>query len=191
MEAQTVQRVAENESPRQTCVIERFDPKVIACAKQLLAAPIPNGESEIANQVLHAILGPRLVRKQDQFCIGSAGRYGNSRRPKRFPQFRLRVNPRVGNNPDSPVDTARLLVRRAALDIERCVAQSIEQRMSEANFAIAPNFLRVRPAKPQKRSHAAQQVSGNRSTVRIHDACDSAHDSLKRSIPFGRNDNRK
>src|SRR5579872_587209 len=168
MKAQTVQGVAEYERSRQICVVKRFDSEVVTGAEQLLRGGVPDGESEIANQVMEAVFAPRAVGEQDQFRVGGIRRHPRTARSKFLHQCRSAIDAGIGDNPDVPVDAAGLLVRGGA-------ATGLEEGMAETGFETAPDILAIRPAKTKRCNHAVEQLCGNRSTVRIYNADDSTH----------------
>ena len=71
MQADAVERVAEDDGLPELRVGEGLHAQMIARAEQTLLRLVPHGEREVAQQVRHAILTPDTVGAEDQFHIGS------------------------------------------------------------------------------------------------------------------------
>src|SRR5947209_11486954 len=69
VQLRAVQRVAEDQRRSCTRVIKWLDTEMISRAEKSSAARIPNGEGEIANQMLDAVFGPDSVGTRNQFYV--------------------------------------------------------------------------------------------------------------------------
>ena len=72
MQADAVERVAEDNRLPELGVEERLDAEMIPRAEQTMLRLVPHGEREVAEQVRHAILTPGAVGAENQFRIGGA-----------------------------------------------------------------------------------------------------------------------
>src|SRR5215207_4916416 len=70
MEVQAVQLIAKDEGCFLLGVEKGLDAKMIAGAEELSLPAVPNGEGEVAQQMLDAILAPDVIGMQDQFHVG-------------------------------------------------------------------------------------------------------------------------
>ena len=54
-------------------VEERLDAHLVASAEKRLSAYVPDGEAEIAQKMLDAVITPSLIGAKDEFDIGGVG----------------------------------------------------------------------------------------------------------------------
>ena len=74
MQADAVERVADDDGLPDVRVEQRLHAKVISRAKQTTLRPVPHSEDEVAQQMGDAVLTPDTVGAKDQFRIrGIAG----------------------------------------------------------------------------------------------------------------------
>src|SRR5262249_5510435 len=70
MKSDTIQGVAEDQAVREPRVVERLDPEMVAGTEQAALPPVPDGEGEVTEQILDALLAPNMVGVQEQFGVG-------------------------------------------------------------------------------------------------------------------------
>ena len=168
VEANAIQRVAEDQDVADLRVIEGLDPKVVPSTEQAPPGTIPNRKREIPYQVLQAVFAPCFVGSEYELGVGRTAEVCPATISKLLYQFGLTVNARVCRDPEPTVQAERLFFR------SRFVSAP-QKRMSEPDRTIAPDLLGIRPAERHEVRHAAQQFAVDRPAVEPHDADYSTH----------------
>src|SRR5271156_4317151 len=174
MLAKAVQRVAEKKKLAQLGIIKRLHAKMIACAEQNFLARVPDGESKISAQMLHAFRAPRRIRAQNQagVCGGAASGAIALQRELLF-QFLAAVNARIRGDPQLAIEAGRLLLNLR-------FARGAQHGMAQANRALRPGLSRVRSTEGKKMRERLQQPALHRratALVNAHDAAQSVRAS--------------
>src|SRR3989442_860182 len=168
MLAYAIQRIAEYEDCGGMRIKEWLHAKLVARAKQAAARAIPNGKSEITEQVLDAVFTPDAIGAQQQFDIGGAALdvFAASRQLR--DEVVLCIHARIRHDPHSAVEREWLLfVLGLPCRPEQCVAKS--------DIAVYPDPLCVRAAESHEFCHACEQTAVNRGAIEVKDARNSAH----------------
>src|SRR5260370_21561546 len=98
MYSNAIQRVAEQKEIPALDVIKWLDPEMIARAKQLFVAGIPDGERKIAPQALHAGRTPSGIGLHNQFRVRSVWPDPPARALQLGDKFRPAIESRVRDN---------------------------------------------------------------------------------------------
>src|SRR6202789_1473347 len=143
---------------------------MIARAEQQFFARIPDRESKISAQMLHALRAPRRIRSQNQagVCDGAASTTIALQCDFLF-QFLAAVNARIRGDPQLAVEAGRLLLNLR-------FARRAQHGMAQANRARPPGPAPVRPAIGKERPERLQQPALHRratALVNAHDAAQS------------------
>ena len=122
------------------CVEKGFDAELIARAKQALPWRVPDGEDEIAEEMIDALLAPDLIRAQDQLRVGGCRQFFVALGAKPGPEIVARVHAGVGDDPSLAVPCEGLILLRGFVG-------GAQQGVTEADGAGGPDLLRVRASK--------------------------------------------
>ena len=168
MQADAIERVAEDDGLLELRVAERLHAEMIARAKKTMVGLVPHREREVAEQMRFAILAPDAVGAEDQFHVRSIRGELLSSRPELGDEVLPRIHARIRNDPAPAVDREWLLL---AL---RFPGDS-QQRMTEADVLHDARALAVRTPKRQVLRHPAEEALIDRRAVQIQHADDAAH----------------
>ena len=104
---------------------EWFCAEVIARQEELLATLVPDGECEVTQQVIDAVLTPGSIRMEEQTSVADLARVA-PRQTEFRNQLRAIVEPYVGDNhiPGGWLDERHLLMERLGCGMEGSVTQS-------------------------------------------------------------------
>src|SRR5260370_17399203 len=147
---------------------------MIAGAKQLVVAGIPDTERKIASQVFHARRAPHRIRMQNEFRVRSVWPDRAAGALQRRGPFRPAVQPRVCSNPKSPFEIRRL-------SFAQRFARSPQHRMTQPDRTIHPAIAGIWATVRQKIYERLQERPLYRRTVAVVDA-DNAAQSTHLSI---------
>ncbi len=112
---------------------------MIARAKQLALACVPDRKGEIADQPLDAGLAPGVVGVQDEFAVGGALPHLAAGPAEPVEKRCSAIDARVGNQPD-------IIVKRQRLVIACILEGGPQQRMSQCDARPLPIALPIGPA---------------------------------------------
>jgi hypothetical protein len=169
--AHAIQGVAEHQDVVDPGVEERLDPEMVAGAEEALFPGVPDGEREVAEQMIDAALAPDAVGVQDQLHV-RVGQRGTATMPRqRVDQVRPVVDARVGRDPHVPIKAAGLTLPCRFLG-------GAQQGMAEAYGAVGPGFLGIGTTERQDVGHLLQEQPIDRGAVQVEDPDDSAHLAL-------------
>ena len=171
MQADAIERVAEDDGLLELRVAERLHAEMIARAKKTMVGLVPHREREVAEQMRYAILAPDAVGAEDQFHVRSIRGELLSSRPELGDEILPRIHSRVGHDPPPAVERERLLLALRLLG-------DSQQGVTEADVLRHPHALPVRTAKGQVLRHPAEQGRIDRRTVQIQHADNAAHACL-------------
>ena len=168
VKANAGQRIAEHEEVPTLRIVEGLHAEVVPGAKDPTLSPIPDGEREVPDQVIDAVVAPRMISVQDELrVVGELGARATLRLELRD-QIGPRVDARVGREPDVAVETERLTFSLG-------LPGSSQHRVAESDRAVAPNLLRVGPAIRHEVGHSPQQFAIDRRAVQVDDPHDPTH----------------
>jgi hypothetical protein len=110
MEADAIERVAENEGASDAGIVEGLDAEAVAGAEEAAGWSVPDRKREIAEQVIDARVAPGLERVQDQASVALPRDVAMSDRLECRGEVPAIIDTRVGCDPDASVDAAWLLL---------------------------------------------------------------------------------
>ena len=157
-----------HEQIRAKGVIERTHRHDVARAEQHVAARVPDGQREIAEQAERALGAPALVGVERQLGVGAAPEHGAGRL-ECGPEFGAIVEAAVERDPQ----TGRVVPVRLAID--GVLGRRPQQLMRESRRAVEDVRRAVRSAMRRGRHQRAQQVAVRRTAVAVQDGGDAAH----------------
>ncbi len=131
--------------------------------------PIPDGEGEIAEKVLDAVVTPRTVCSQNQFRIRDSRDIFMAVRFQFCNECRSCIYTTISHNPCLAIQTEGLLFFcRLRTDLE--------QRMAQTDFAIEPNVLSIWTAELLKIYQSLQQFPIDRGIIKVDHSGKAAHE---------------
>jgi hypothetical protein len=160
VETQAVQGIAEDEGIAGAGVEEGFDSEVITSAEKASLPGIPDGEGKITDQVIDAIFAPDLIGAENQFDVWHVVKRLRNVRSEPGNQVAAAVHTGVSDDPGVAVQSEGLML---VLGLDR----RLQKRMAEANLTMAPDPLRVWPAKSKGVRQPSQQDAVDRGPVEI------------------------
>ena len=129
MQANAVERVADDDRRAEPGVEKRLDAQLIARAEQALSRCVPDEEGEVAGEVRHTLLAPPTVGAEDQLGIGGIdARLAVASLLKLGDEVGARIDARVGDDPALAVECQRLRFPFG-------LAGDFEQRVAKASIA--------------------------------------------------------
>ena len=152
----------EDESGRAGVVVERLHAEMIAGAEQQVAASVPYGEGEVAEEMRRAFLAPTPVSGENDRRVADR----LVRKAKLGDQVLAIVEPCVGAHRDVAL-RQRLGFRPA---------EAPEETMAKAGAALMPDGAAVRAAMGHRPQHAPEHRRFRGAPVRMDYAGDGAHD---------------
>ena len=170
MLADAIEGIAEDQRLADVSVEERLDSQVVARAKEALPRPVPDGEGEVAQQMLDAILAPGLVGAQDQLDIG-----GVRERDFRDPGLGVGASSsrRASTRASATIQTWPSRVKGCRSCSDSSVVLS--RVWPNPTLPSTPYFLRIGTAKGHEAGHLPQQMAVHRRSIEMYDANDAAH----------------
>src|SRR6266513_270800 len=170
MHSNAIQRVAEQKEIPALDVIKWLDPEMIARAKQLFVARIPDGERKIAPQALHARRAPSGIGFENQFRVRSVWPDRPAGALQLGDEFRPAIESRVRGNPKPPVEARRLAFA------ER-FARGPQHRVAQPDRTIHPALAGIWATEGEKIHQGLQKRLFERRTVPVVNADDTAQSS--------------
>src|SRR6266480_6004831 len=170
MHSNAIQCVAEYKKIFPLDVIKWLDPEMIARAKQLFVARIPDGEGKIASQALHARRAPSGIGFENQFRVRSVWPDGPAGELQLGDEFCPAIESRVRGNPKPPVEARRLAFA------ERFVGCP-QHRVTQPDRTIHPALAGIWATVGEKIHQRLQKRLLERRTVPVVNADDTAQSS--------------
>src|SRR5437016_5410794 len=143
---------------------------MIARAKQLFVARIPDGERKIASQALHARRAPSGIGFENQFRVRSVWADRSAGALQLGDEFRPAIESRVRDNPKPPVEARRLAFA------ERFVGGP-QHRVTQPDRTIHPTLAGIWATVGEKIHKRLQKRLVDRRTVPVVNADDTAQSS--------------
>src|SRR5256885_5980425 len=168
MQADAVERIAEDNRAPKLRVEEGLDAEMIPGTEHAMFGGIPDREREVAEEMRDTVLAPGAVRTKNQLRVGgvrtdllpSSLQIGREIGP--------RIDARVGDDPAPAVECEWLLVGSRVVDgLEPCV--------TEADVRVRVQPLAIRTPKTQVLGHPREQRPIDGRAVEIYDADNAAH----------------
>ena len=133
---------------------------MIARAENPLFPAVPDGEREIAEEMLGAIIGPGKVCVEDQIGVACVAVHSFAGAFELISKLVAAIQTRVGDNP-------AVTVEADGLPLVRARSRSAQKRVSQADRPRKPCFERVGSSEGKERGQGAEQATVDRRTVAL------------------------
>lgn len=143
----TVQRVADDQAIPGLGVIERLYPEMISTAKQTPPSLVPDGESEVADQVVDAILTPGMIGAENQLDISGVFKLAMASGFELVYEIVSTVDSGIGDDPN-------VVIQAEWLPLAQRLIRRTQHRVAQTAPTINPGLLRVGGAESHVLSHA-------------------------------------
>jgi hypothetical protein len=168
MLADTIQCVAEDQVLAYLRVKERPNSEVVSGAEEAFPGSIPNGKTEIAQQMLYASFAPYSVCPQQELDIRCSRNNDFASGCQLVLKFKLRVYPHICDDPHLPIESKWLMLVFG-------LVSRLQQRMAETYVAARRAFLSIWPAENHVLRHPEQQIAIYFLPIKIEDSDYTTH----------------